>query len=122
MLRVRHCIECPKCHTRYLPGSSPYPNGSYLVPLTASLSAGCILYCSCSRPHICSQWGWRELKPYEVSGQAHRRGFGSPEETQQIQLLVEPLGPETNFGFEALLGDDELVKRAIDKVTTNALI
>ena len=92
MLRLRHCVECPKCHTRYLPGSSPYPNGSYLIPLTASLSAGCILYCSCSKPHISSQWGWRELKPYEVSGQAHRRGFGSPEEIWDVRQRWRDLG------------------------------
>jgi len=28
--RIRHCIECPKCRTRYLVGYSPYRNGSYL--------------------------------------------------------------------------------------------
>lgn len=92
MLRLRHCVECPKCHTRYLPGSSPYPNGSYLIPLTASLSAGWILYCSCSEPHFSSQWVWRELKPYEVSGQAHRRGFGSPEEIWDVRHRGHDLG------------------------------
>jgi hypothetical protein len=34
MLHVRHCVECPECHTRYLPGSSPYDNGFYLKPFT----------------------------------------------------------------------------------------
>lgn len=80
MLRVRHCIECPKCHTRYLPGSSPYRNGSYLMPLNKSSSAGWILYCSCSGSHTSSQWSCSDLKPYEVSIQAYRRGYGSPEE------------------------------------------
>ena len=46
MLRVRHCVECPKCCTRYLPGFSPYRNGSYLMPLSYGLSAEWILYCS----------------------------------------------------------------------------
>jgi len=31
--RIRHCVECPKCLTRYLVACSPYRNGSYLVPL-----------------------------------------------------------------------------------------
>lgn len=33
MPRVRYCVECPKCRTRYLPSSSPYRNGSYLIPV-----------------------------------------------------------------------------------------
>jgi hypothetical protein len=39
MVRVRHCVECPKCHTRYLPGFTPYRNGSYLIPLTKGFPA-----------------------------------------------------------------------------------
>jgi ketosteroid isomerase-like protein len=30
-LRIRHCIECPKCLTRYVIGSSPYRNGAHLI-------------------------------------------------------------------------------------------
>jgi hypothetical protein len=29
--RIRHCVECPKCGTRYLLGHSQYGNGSYLA-------------------------------------------------------------------------------------------
>jgi hypothetical protein len=86
MLRVRHCVECPKCRTRYLPGFSPYRNGSYLMPLRDGLSAEWILYCSCSNPHAWSRWGWEELKPYEVCSQAHRRRYGSPDEIWDISL------------------------------------
>lgn len=84
MPRVRHCVECPKCLTRYLPGSSPYGNGSYLMPLTENFSAGWMLYCSCSVPHASSQWGWSDLKPYDVSIKAHRRGYGSAAEIRDV--------------------------------------
>ena len=67
------CVECPKCRTRYLPGVSPYRNGSYLIPLSDGLSAEWILYCSCTNPHAWSRWSWEELKAYEVCRQAHRR-------------------------------------------------
>jgi hypothetical protein len=85
MHRVRHCAECPKCHNRYLLGSSPYANGSYMVPLSEGFSAGWILYCSCSTPPTSSQWSWTELKRYGISGQAHRRGYGSPEEISDLE-------------------------------------
>ena len=84
MLRVRHCLECPKCRTRYLPGSSPYDNGSYLVPITEIASSGWILYCSCGFPAACSEWRWSELKPYEVCGPAYYRGYGSPDEVWDV--------------------------------------
>jgi hypothetical protein len=84
MLRVRHCVECPKCRTRYLPGSNPYCNGSYLVPLTENLTAGWILFCSCGTAHVASRSNWSELKPYAVSAEAHRRGYGPPDEIRDV--------------------------------------
>ena len=77
--RVRHCIECPKCLTRYLPSFSPYRNGSYLMSLSESADEW-TLYCACGRPHISSRWSWSDLKQYAVSNQAHDRGYGPPEE------------------------------------------
>ncbi len=78
--RVRHCVECPKCLTRYLPGSSPYRNGSCLMPLAEGFAAEWTLYCACGRPPISSRWSWSDLKLYAVSIQAHDRGYGPPEE------------------------------------------
>jgi hypothetical protein len=78
--RVRHCIECPKCFTRYLVGFSPYRNGSYLVPIAKGSWEGWTLYCSCGSPYRPSRWGSDELRPYEVSNIAHHRGFGPPDE------------------------------------------
>ena len=86
-MRIRHCVECPKCLTRYLVGFSPYPNGSYLVPLVEGLSEGWALYCSCGSPPNPSRWYWTELKPYMVSGPAHNRGYGRPEEIVAVEEL-----------------------------------
>jgi hypothetical protein len=82
--RIRHCVECPKCRTRYLPSCSPYRNGSYLIPLTAHGALGWILYCSCRMPPASSQWGSTDLKPYEICGQAYRRGYGSQDEVWDV--------------------------------------
>lgn len=78
--RVRHCVECPKCQTRYLLGYSPFRNGSFLVPMVQGFADGWTLYCSCAAPHVRSRWDWNELKQYVLSSQAHERGFGPPEE------------------------------------------
>jgi hypothetical protein len=78
--RVRHCVECPKCLTRYLPGFSPYRNGSYLMPMAEGFAYEWTLYCACGRPPISSRWTWNDLKLYAVSNQAHDRGYGPPED------------------------------------------
>ena len=83
--RVRHCIECPKCLTRYLVGFSPYRNGSYLVPVAKDSYEEWMLYCSCGSPPISSRWHASELQEYEVSQVAHGRGYGAPEEIVVIR-------------------------------------
>ena len=82
--RVRHCVECPKCCTRYLVGFSPYRNGSYLLPVTPGSHEEWTLYCSCLTPPSPTRWSWYELEPYEVSGTAHLRGYGPPEEIVRL--------------------------------------
>src|SRR5215470_18910715 len=86
MQRIRHCVECPRCRTRYLLSFSPYRNGSYLMPVSGGLPAEWILYCSCSKPQASSRWGWEELKTYEVCSQAYRRRYGSPDEISDIHV------------------------------------
>jgi hypothetical protein len=76
--RIRHCVECPKCRTRYLIGSSPYRNGSYLVSCLTKDSEVHILYCSCDRRPISNLWS--DLKKYVVTGGAQDRGYGPPDE------------------------------------------
>ena len=83
--RIRHCIECPKCLTRYLVGFSPYPNGSYLEPVAEGSWQQWILHCSCRSPHSRSRWHCDDLKPYGVSASAHIRGYGSPREIVALQ-------------------------------------
>src|SRR5258708_35043522 len=77
--RVRHCVECPKCRTRYLISCSPYRNGSFLMPLMEGLSDEWTLYCSCGSPYIPSRWNWTELKRYAIPTLAHERGYGPPD-------------------------------------------
>jgi hypothetical protein len=84
--RIRNCIECPKCRTRYLVGFSPYRNGSYLVPLVEGFCEEWTLYCSCGRPPTSSRWNWNELKMYAVSNQAHDRGYGPPGEIVSLAM------------------------------------
>src|SRR6516162_14963 len=83
--RIRHCIECPNCSTRYLVGFSPYPNGSYLEPLATGSWTRWTLYCTCRSPHNPSRWSWDELRPYGVSNSAHLRGYGSPDEVVALR-------------------------------------
>jgi hypothetical protein len=83
---IRRCVECPKCHTRYLIGFSPYRNGSYLVPSAAHSSEEYTLYCSCCKPAALSQWEWSQMKAYSVARAAHDRGYGTGSE---IILVVD---------------------------------
>jgi len=83
--RVRHCVECPKCRTRYLIGFSPYRNGSYLVPTLEGLLEGWTLYCSCATPPASSRWRGNDLKMYAVSTYAYGCGFGPPKEIVPIE-------------------------------------
>ncbi len=81
---IRHCVECPKCLTRYLIAFSPYRNGSYLVSGFTGISEDHILYCSCGRPPVCSRWRAPDLKQYAVSKAAHNRGYGKRDEIRSL--------------------------------------
>jgi len=78
--RIRRCVECPRCLTRYLVAFSPYCNGSYVVSTVAGFPEGCTLYCSCGRPPVSIRCRWSEVKTYVVSKPAQDRGYGTPEE------------------------------------------
>lgn len=75
--RLRHCVECPECCTRYLIGFSPYSNGAYLVSEAGEAAGDYQLFCFCRRPRVVSRWSRNELKVYEVSNAAYLRGYGS---------------------------------------------
>jgi len=78
--RIRHCLQCPKCLTRYLVSATPYSNGSYLASVALHSFDEYVLYCSCQTPAVVSRWRGDDLHRCEVSRDAHRRGYGSPDE------------------------------------------
>lgn len=80
---IRHCVECPKCQTRYVIGFSPYANGSILQRAHVGFLEEYILYCSCGSPPVCSRWNERQLSTYSVCKTAHKRGYGSHREILQ---------------------------------------
>lgn len=91
MPRIRHCVECPNCRTRYLIAFSPYSNGAYLVPLVDGSRDEYILYCCCGNGFTPNRWTWRAVKPCEVSKTAYDRGYGTADEI----LLVHQEPGET---------------------------
>jgi hypothetical protein len=81
--RVRHCVECPRCHTCYLIAFSPYSNGSYLVHMTSDLEEY-TLYCFCDgarKANVCRR---PEVKACRVSKPTYERGYGSHDEVDPI--------------------------------------
>jgi hypothetical protein len=86
--RIRRCAECPKCHTRYLIGFSPYRNGSDLRPLVAGSCDEYMLSCSCGRPFTTSRWRWIEFKPYAVSRAAHKRVTALPTRSSLYRMTA----------------------------------
>lgn len=91
MSRIRHCVECPKCLTRYLIAFSPYGNGSYLVPTVYGSSNEYTLYCSCCVPRAVSRWRWNEMKTCDVTKAAYERGYGTPEEILAAATRLWPI-------------------------------
>jgi len=83
MLRIRHCVECSKCLTRYLVSCSSYSNGSYLLPTIEGCWDEYTLYCRCKAAP--SRWRSSEFKSCEVSAAAFERGYGPPEEIVVIR-------------------------------------
>lgn len=84
MLRIRHCVECPKCRTRYLISCSPYRNGAYLRPAVNASCDEYILYCSCGRGGGGSRWRANEVMACRVSNAAFARGYGTSAEIRQV--------------------------------------
>jgi hypothetical protein len=82
--RIRRCVECPNCLIRYLLASSPYDNGSYLIPTVTGSWDECALYCSCGKSRSPSLYRWNEIKNYIVSKPANERGYGVPDEIIRV--------------------------------------
>jgi hypothetical protein len=86
-LRIRHCLECQKCRTRYLIAFSPYANGSQILRSGKGLSEEFHLYCSCGTPPAISRSRSSELRRYSVTQSAYDRGYGSPEEIVSTETV-----------------------------------
>lgn len=84
--RIRHCVECPGCRTRYLVGFSPYSNGAHLVPDSALDPEESTLYCTCGSPPVTSRWQFAALRTYSVSQEAFDRRYGTPDEILLVDL------------------------------------
>ncbi len=89
-LRIRHCVECPKCRIRYLIAFNPYANSSYILRCGKGPSEEFHLYCSCGTPYTISRWS-SETR-YLVTRSAYDRGYGSPEEIISTNLEQEGRG------------------------------
>jgi hypothetical protein len=81
--RIRQCVECAWCRTRYLIGFSPYANGSYLLPSNRRDVEEYRLHCSCGKAP--ARLVWSDPRAYAVSSSAHARGFGAPDEVVAIE-------------------------------------
>ena len=88
-IRIRSCVECPKCHTRYVIGSSPFPNGSYIVTQPSATPDLLRLYCICADLPSSYAFKFSELKMYAISEWAERRGYGSTEEIVMVRGAAE---------------------------------
>ena len=84
--RIRHCVECSKCCTRYVIGFSPYDNGSYIVSNPSGGVDLLRLYCACGVSNECKL---SKLKVYAVSESAYARGYGSPDEIVPVRAAGE---------------------------------
>ena len=93
-LRVRQCVECPKCRTCYLIAFSPFENGSYLVRTSTASQEEYALYCFCEGARVRSRWC--EAKPCEVSRAAYIRGYGTLDEIWPIRRQ-----PHSGIWFDA---------------------
>lgn len=98
-LRIRHCVECPQCHTFYVIAASPYNNGSYLVRTLASCGEQYDLYCRCQGADIPRRSRWREARACEISKAAHLRGYGALGEI----CPSPPAEPQTWFDINKYL-------------------
>src|SRR5262249_52759789 len=83
MLRIRRCVECQKCFTRYVVSRTPYENGSYLLPTIAGCWEEYSLYCRCkAAATLCRS---SDFEVCEVSAGAFERGYGTDEEIRVIR-------------------------------------
>lgn len=89
--RIRHCLECQQCRTRYLVGFSPYDNGAVLLQQWDGSCERYTLLCSCGEPFTISRSTENKLKKCRVAIHAYHRGYGSPEEIVWLGPTNSPI-------------------------------
>jgi len=99
MLRIRHCLECPRCRIRYVISLAPYQNGSYLVSSANGSCEEYILFCSLCR--LSSRWHTAEVMLCEVSNAAYQRGYGTEEDVWRLR--AEPCKPFLSYRSRGLV-------------------
>ena len=103
--RIRHCVSCPVCFTRYLIGFSPYTNGSYIVCSREGSFEEYTLYCSCRQWPMPTRWREKELRACVVAYSAYQRGYGSPAEVtfadpaETIDVILERVSNSHDIGL-----------------------
>ena len=86
--RIRSCVECPNCHTRYLIGFSSHSNGSYIVSHPQRAAVMHRLYSTCSNSPSPYAFKFSKLKMYDISDWADRHACGSPEEIVLVRAAT----------------------------------
>jgi hypothetical protein len=86
--RIRHCVECWNCRTRYVIGFSPYRNRSHIVSQPWEGVDLLRLHCFCGNS---TGFTLGELKTYAVSPSAYLRGYGSTDEIVPVQGDEKPV-------------------------------
>lgn len=89
MSRIRHCVECPKCLTRYLVSFTPYSNGAYLRPVVHGRWDEYILCCSCRRGAGVGRFRAKDEMACKVSNAAFQRGYGTSAEIRPVRNTRE---------------------------------
>jgi len=79
------CVECPKCHIRYVLASRCFDNGARIMPLIQGSYEAYVLYCVCGGSPARAHWPSSELKTYIASTDAFVRGYGLAEEVQLLK-------------------------------------
>jgi hypothetical protein len=88
MIRIRHCLECPRCRIRYLISLAPYENGSYIVSSANRCIEEYVLHCSPCR--LSSRWHAAEVLQCQVSNTAYQRGYGTDSDVWCIRPEGRP--------------------------------
>lgn len=93
MFRVRQCVECPRCRTRYVISRNPYNNGSYVIPAVKGSCDEYLLYCSCSGRSVSCRSESSEVILCYVPRADYERGYGRAREITPVEAKLRERWP-----------------------------